>query len=152
MEVINCRRLRAPPDALLERYTGLSPQIEKAFFDIPENSSAFEDAFRAIKRTIRRWDFAEGADLNIPVACHIGCHRSVAMAERIAKKISLWENAPWKVKVYVVHHTLAQVMKRYRHCSQANYQRYEGLKRMTVIGNDKTVRRQYRHGVAYNDL
>lgn len=141
MAIVDCSKLQPPPPAMCNRFTGVNPKIEQSFFSIPENDRLFEKVYRALKSEIRHWTFAEGAELVLPVACMAGCHRSVAMAERLARAISERRRASFRIRIEVQHLNLAiHVLKRKRQ-SQANYDRYRYLEKRVIIGDDYRVRR-----------
>ena len=150
MPLVDCTRLRAPPRHMCNRYTGVNPKIEEEFFSEPNSERVFRTVYRALKSDIRGWDFSEGADLEVPVACMAGCHRSVAMAERLGREISCLEGAPFKLDVCVGHFNVAiEVIKR-KHRSRAKYERYQDLIQRVIIGEGRLVTRIYRNGRRYN--
>ena len=150
MPLVDCTDLRPPPPPMCDRYTGLNPKIEEIFFSDPRNEQVFHSVCRAIKRAIRHWDFSAGPDLEIPVACKAGCHRSVAMAERLGREISCWAGAPFKLGVSVEHFNLGITVVKNKHRSRARYGRYRDLVERAIIGENCLVARMYRHGRGYN--
>lgn len=150
MPLVNCANLPAPPDHMCHRYTGLNPRMEEEVFSEPRNERVFQQVYRALKEEIRSWDFSEGANLEIPVACTAGCHRSVAMAERLGREISYWRGAPLELDICVMHLNVAIKVIRRKRQGRAQYGRYRDLTDRVIIGEHGRVTRIYRNGRAYN--
>ena len=150
MPLVDCTSLRPPPRRTQYRYTGINPELEEEFFSDQRNERAFRTVYRDLKNEIRRWDFSEGPDLEVPVACMAGCHRSVAMAERLGREISHWEEAPFKIKVCVEHQNLATKVIKCKSRSEAEYRRYQDLSDRVIIGEHGRVTRIYRNGRGFN--
>ena len=114
----------------------------------------FNEAYFDLKDAIRHWDFADGRTLIIPVACMAGVHRSVAMAEKLAKRISTWGAAPFELEIQVEHRTLWRCVVYQRDKSPKNRVRYQNLRRRVLtdtrilVKDDNVIRRTYVQGSA----
>ena len=79
----------APPPDLCGAYTGLDEELARSFFSIPKNERTFRNALAELKWDIeRRQPVGCAACL---IHCNIGRHRSVAMAERLARTVGHWD-------------------------------------------------------------
>ena len=148
--LVDCSRLEPPSPATCQRFTGLQPEVVEAVFSNKDTNRLYVSALRTLKHEIRNWDFGDGRYLVVPVACRAGVHRSVAMAERIAKAISKWQRSPFKLAVQAWHQSLWHHVKKHRRDSRANWKRYADLKEIVWCGIDGTVRVLYDEGHPYN--
>ena len=150
MGLVDCSNLQPPSPPTCQRFTGLEPEVAGAVFSNKYTNSVYVSVIRTLKHEIRDWDFGEGRYLVVPVACRAGVHRSVAMAERIAKTISKWQRSPFRLAVQVWHQNLWRHVKKHRRDSRANWKRYVDLKEIVCCGIDGTVRFLYYQGLPYN--
>ena len=150
LKLVDCSRLQPPSPATCNRFTGLEPEVAQAVFSNKTTNSLYVAVIRTLKQTIRDWDFREGRYLVVPVACRAGVHRSVAMAERIAKTISEWQRSPLSLAVQVWHQSLWRHVKRHRRDSRANWKRFVDLNERVHCGRDGTVRGLYYEGHPYD--
>ena len=148
--LVDCTSLRLLLRRMCKRYAGITPKIEEVFFSDQRNERVFWTVYRGLKSEIRRWDFSKGADFEVPVACMRGCHRSVAMAERLGREISCWEGAPFKLKVCVEHLSMVTHVIKRKHRSEAEYRRYRDLRDIIIIGEHRQVTSRYRTGLGFN--
>lgn len=148
--LVDCSRLQPPSPATCARFTGLEPEVVQAVFSNKTTNSLYATVLHTLKHEIRHWDFREGRYLVVPVACRAGVHRSVAMAERIARTISEWQRSPLLLAVQVWHQSLWHHVKRHRRDSRANWKRFVDLNERVCCGRDGTVRGLYYEGLPYN--
>ena len=154
LPLVDCSMLRPPPPPICDEFTGLSPEVREYFFSEPENMARFDEAFFELKDAIRHWDFADGRTLIVPVACKAGMHRSVAMAEKLAKRISSWGAAPFELEIHVEHRTLWRFVVHQRDYCQENRVRYQNLRRRVLtddrilVKEDNILRRTFVQGSA----
>ena len=146
MKLVDCSKLPPPPPELCNRHTGLTREIRRSFFSIPGNYEFYQRVIESFIRRICNWHPANGSVFVVPVACMAGVHRSVATAERIAKKISLWSSCPFKLKVRIEHSNIWPAMKFQSNRSRSNEERFLELAEMVRPGRDGVVRRVYVHG------
>ena len=77
-----------PPEDLCERFTGMDKEIKEAFFAIRQNEDEYQSALRWLGQKLRGWP--RGGCVAVLINCWMGRHRSVAMAERLAKELNSW--------------------------------------------------------------
>lgn len=77
-----------PPHDLCEKFTGLHKEIREAFFAIRDNEEEFQSALKWLGQKLRGWP--RGGCVAVLINCWMGMHRSVAMAERLAKELNSW--------------------------------------------------------------
>ena len=88
-EIINsvdCARLRPPPREICAEHTGLDQQVSNIFFSDEQNNAVFHQKLHEIQAWIATHPKHNGC-VAVLVSCRIGVHRSVAMAERLAKEL-----------------------------------------------------------------
>ena len=138
VKLISCKHLRCPPQRLLEKYTGLDPEISKSFFSDRKNEDAYRDALRRLKGILRDMKDKQ-PHLAVLVSCVHGMHRSVAMAERLAQEVRSWPG----VKVLPCEHVdlKARMERRERRQKAA-----ERRKMMELEHEDRRGRSPYRRG------
>ncbi|KAM0799621.1 hypothetical protein BDR22DRAFT_890203 [Usnea florida] len=77
-----------PPQHLCERFTGKDKEIKEAFFSIRQNEDEFQSALKWLGQKLQGWP--RGGCVAVLINCWMGRHRSVAMAERLAKELNSW--------------------------------------------------------------
>ena len=77
-----------PPEDLCERFTGMNKEIKEAFFAIRQNEDEYQSALKWLGQKLRGWP--RGGCVAVLINCWMGRHRSVAMAERLAKELNSW--------------------------------------------------------------
>ena len=151
LELVDCSDLEPPPAYLCNRFTGLQREISDHFFSIPEHVDILEDVYSDLKEKIRDWSRdTDGHTLLVPVACRAGLHRSVAMAERIAKKISNWHSSRYELRVHVEHRRLWRTIEAQSRDSDAGWKRFCDLRNIVEPMDDGIIRREYDHGRVHN--
>ena len=150
IDLVDCSELQPPSRAICNRFTGLEPEVAQAVFSNHTTSRLYATVLRELKQEIHHWDFREGRCLVVPVACRAGVHRSVAMAERIAKTISEWQRSPLPLAVQVWHQSLWKRVKKHRRDNRASWKRFVDLAETVDRGRDGTVRSLYCEGLPYN--
>jgi len=83
---VECVTLDAPSRELCHRYTGKDRVLSEAFFSNPKNEAVFRSEMASIDEELDR-NTPSDRCLTVLVSCQLGMHRSVAMAERIAKEL-----------------------------------------------------------------
>ena len=83
----------APPSHLCDEYTGLHEVLADSFFSVQSNKDAYDKALRILWRELRQvWKVGpSGSCVACKIHCNIGRHRSVAMAERLARTVGRWD-------------------------------------------------------------
>lgn len=84
-----CHELVPPDEYFLHRWHGLNPELARAFFAFPANENAYREALGLLESQL---DLVPAHVTHVAVltSCRAGMHRSVAMAERLAKEVSRW--------------------------------------------------------------
>ena len=77
-----------PAQHLCERFTGMDKEISEAFFSIRKNEAEFQSALKSLAQKLKGWP--RGGCVAVLINCQMGRHRSVAMAERLAKELNSW--------------------------------------------------------------
>ena len=79
----------APPAKLCDEYTGLQKELADSFFSNRANNDEYYRALRNFEERMKeiRMLTPPGGCVACLVHCNIGRHRSVAMAERLAKEV-----------------------------------------------------------------
>lgn len=95
-----------PPPDLCERFTGLDDEIVEAFFSTRANEDEFHSALRELRQKLKGWP--RGGCVAALINCTAGKHRSVAMAERLAKELRSWDG----FKAECAHLDLGKGMER----------------------------------------
>lgn len=177
LPLVDCSVLRAPPSRLCGRFTGLDPEIQKVFFSSEpgseadsENMAMFKGVCKFLDTRICGWRFAvEGHFLVVPIACTAGIHRSVSMAEKLARDVSYWEFENVRLSIKVEHTKLWRSVRsvantpraRNEYTARARYEdlrfqnhmarmRFEDLSRQVTPGGDDIIRRRYIQGRVRN--
>lgn len=105
---------------MCDQYTGLDYEIEEDFFSSKrgdekkfqdpalfyesKSTALFYETFDRLLNTVKNWNFAiQDHFLKVPVACTAGVHRSVAMAEKLARRVSNWDLKNCNLRVKVKH-------------------------------------------------
>lgn len=101
----------APSRELRQRYTGALPRFAAAFFSLPGHESYYRSMLAALRDQLREVlsdpEFYRssgrhgGRCVAVVLNCRAGMHRSVAVAERLARDVESWQ---WQgVRVGVEH-------------------------------------------------
>ena len=90
-----------PPGDLCEQYTGQDKQLAKSFFAEKANEAEYHRTLGKVGKRLHQVSKHEppGSCVACMIHCHIGRHRSVAMAERLAKAVARWDG----YKVGILH-------------------------------------------------
>ena len=179
---VDCSVLRPPRLELCDRFTGLDPEIEQDFFS-PElqrraasrrraaswrrvesrSTVLFNSTPHRLRSTFLNWSFpVNGNFLVVPIACTAGMHRSVAMAERLARHVSLWEFRNCRLRVNVEHTELWRCVEEDRRINIATRSRYiklfeqeeDNIGEEHKIGDEHIIRKRYRqgHGISVRNV
>ena len=100
---VDCSDLPSPPRSLCKILTGLDRQIAEDFWSYSVNRKRYNQALDDIENILLNIS-GRRQPLGIGVFCVAGTHRSVAMAERLARCMSGWKGV-WIRNV--VHFDLA---------------------------------------------
>ena len=93
----DCRTMQPPPRHLLDLYTGASPTLAHAFFSMPGHETIYLDVYLALEdqlgMLLSNPLLRPGGCVAFLISCRVGMHRSVAMAERLARDVQdLWRD------------------------------------------------------------
>ena len=90
---LNLSKHQPPPEDLCDRYDGLDKVLADSFFSIRANEDEYHTAVAKIKEALDQvWRLKPpGGCVACLIHCNIGRHRSVAMAERLARKVRSWD-------------------------------------------------------------
>ena len=82
-----------PPEDLCDKFDGLDRVLADSFFSIRANEDEYHRAVAKVKEALdQAWRLKPpGGCVACLIHCNIGRHRSVAMAERLAKKVRSWD-------------------------------------------------------------
>lgn len=103
--------MRPPSRDLRQRYTGASPRLAAYFFSLPGHESYYRSMLAALRDQLlevlsdpefRRSSERHGSRcVAVMLNCRAGMHRSVAVAERLARDVESWR---WRgLRVGVEH-------------------------------------------------
>ncbi|CAI6335317.1 unnamed protein product [Periconia digitata] len=93
-----------PPEDMCKLYSGISPAIQDIVMRDPLARGAVMVGVEDIMTFLRARDRKDGFDVAISVCCQIGTHRSVSVAERIARGVEgCCEREARKAMVRLVH-------------------------------------------------
>ena len=111
---IDCAILQPPPHDICYVHSGLEAIVSDTFFSYPENEERFQTAMADIAAILDRPRGREELIIGISVFCKIGCHRSVAMAERLRKGCHRHFREAWieKVKHFNLEKGLQDIRRR----------------------------------------
>ncbi|KAH7410384.1 hypothetical protein DE146DRAFT_733152 [Phaeosphaeria sp. MPI-PUGE-AT-0046c] len=86
---LDLRALPPPPSALCARYSGISPVLQDAVMSSPVARKLVHEAVRDLLNASSGGGNARGRmrEVSMSVCCHLGTHRSVSVAERIAQGV-----------------------------------------------------------------
>lgn len=84
---VECKTLLAPPRQLCDRYTGQDAPLRDDFFSHRANEAAFQENLALLRGKLDRRKRSGGC-FAVLVSCQMDMHRSVAMAERLAKSVA----------------------------------------------------------------
>ena len=82
--------LRPLSKELHRRYCGLDPQIYEGVFALDENETLYRQAIETLSHILKDPRVSQGGSFAVLVSCASGVHRSVAVAERMAKEVREW--------------------------------------------------------------
>lgn len=106
---MSCAKMLPPPTKMVQRYTGLDRKLSDWLFSHREYRVKCTRALDRIDDAIDAWrPSRDGPRLCVIVKCKAGVHRSVAMAERLAKEVRGWEGVRVSIE-YVFLSRLAVV-------------------------------------------
>ncbi|KAL9014440.1 MAG: hypothetical protein Q9173_000922 [Seirophora scorigena] len=99
---IKCHNLAPPSRNMCLRYSGLDRELSDWLFARREYRVKYQRALDKIEDALDRWrPGRDGPRLVAIVKCKAGVHRSVAMAEKLAKEVKRWKGVRTSVE-YVV--------------------------------------------------
>ncbi|MCJ1283237.1 hypothetical protein MMC26_002565 [Xylographa opegraphella] len=108
---IDCTGLRPPSRELQYSMNGTFREFRQAFFADEEARAELLSHTAILYRELRTIMYARGgADVFLVVHCKMGVHRSVSMAEVLAKRARSW----WGVEVRLRHLDLDRNWERYK--------------------------------------
>ena len=118
---LDLSRVQSPPRHLLQMYTGVSFGIAESFFSIPGHEDYYRESLQLLEDRLHsrladpRSRF--GDCVAVAVNCVAGMHRSIAMAERLARDVVRnWHQALIEV---VIEHLDTDVERRVRRAQKA---------------------------------
>lgn len=116
---IDCADLPAPPRDICRAYTGLDTVVSRDLFSHPESVAMFEDALNMIEDDLNGGR-ASRRSVTVLVSCTAGMHRSVAMAERLAREVGSWRHVTAKARHLDLEEGLANgnEARRRRYCER----------------------------------
>ena len=83
--------MQPPPRRLLDMYTGASPTLSLAFFAMPGHETIYRNAYLALEDQLEMLlsnpRHRPGGCVAFLINCRVGMHRSVAMAQRLARDV-----------------------------------------------------------------
>ncbi|MCJ1239385.1 hypothetical protein MMC14_007381 [Varicellaria rhodocarpa] len=92
---INCAILQPPPLSICHNHSGLEAMVSDTFFSYPANEARYKTAIKDIQTLLLKKNNNNNNNnkdrckkpliIGVSVFCSFGCHRSVAMAERLRK-------------------------------------------------------------------
>ncbi|KAI4133285.1 MAG: hypothetical protein LQ338_000343 [Usnochroma carphineum] len=89
---ISCIELEPPPRDMTLRYSGLDRELSDWLFSRGEYRRKYRRAIDKIADAVDRWrPSRHGPRFVAIVKCMAGVHRSVAMAEKLAREVGRWE-------------------------------------------------------------
>ncbi len=103
-------KLSPPEKGIQERFTGRDPELANTFFNTADHEAQYQAMLADTKDTIRRWRCRTkplSDEVAVLVGCHAGMHRSVAIAERLAKDMAGW-HGPGVDSVRCLHMDLGE--------------------------------------------
>lgn len=86
---VPCHELVPPDQHILHHWHGLDPELARAFFAHPANEEAYQQIVALLRSRLLRVP-AHVAHVAVLTSCIAGMHRSVAMAERLAREVGRW--------------------------------------------------------------
>ena len=89
---IDARNFATPKNEMCERYTGRDPEFANTLFNTADHEVLYQRIVADAKNTIRVWRHGANPpeEVAVLVGCKAGMHRSVAVAERLAKEMGKW--------------------------------------------------------------
>lgn len=86
LERFPCHELMPPDRSILNRFHGLNLELSRAFFSKFENELFYQAAIARLRLHLHRLPM-DVTHVAVLTSCTAGMHRSVAMAERLAKEV-----------------------------------------------------------------
>ena len=127
---LDCRGMQPPPRHLLDLYTGASPTLAHAFFSMPGHETTYRTAYRDLEDllgmllTNRNPQIRPGGCVAFLISCRVGMHRSVAMAERLARDMQdLWRENGVRVEVEHLDTDIDRGIRRQQRARVGTYNR-----------------------------
>lgn len=103
---MDCSTMLPPPKELCLQYCGLDRELSDWLFSHQEYRVRFKRALDRIEDGIEAWrPGRDGPRLCVIVNCQAGVHRSVAMAERLARKVNTWRGVRVTIEYVVLSRT-----------------------------------------------
>ena len=99
-----------PKREILNRFTGRDAEFTNTFFNTADHEDRYQEILAEAKdatRAYRPLAKSQGDEVALLVGCHAGMHRSVAVAERLAKDMQEW-HGPGVDSVRCLHMDLAE--------------------------------------------
>lgn len=88
---------------MLLRYNGMDRELSEWFFARREYCVTHDRALDKIDDALERWQpNRHGPRLVVIVRCKAGVHRSVAMAERLAREVRRWDGVRITMRYVVI--------------------------------------------------
>ncbi|KAL8907429.1 MAG: hypothetical protein Q9207_001399 [Kuettlingeria erythrocarpa] len=96
---LNCIDMKPPTREMCNRYNGLDRELSAWLFRHREYHETCERALDKIESAVDGWrPERHGPRLVAIVRCRAGVHRSVAMAEELARVVSRWDGVDVTIK------------------------------------------------------
>ncbi len=89
-------KLAPPKKDIQERFAGRDPELANTFFNTADHEAQYQAMLKATKNSIRTWRCPANPpedEIAVLIGCQAGMHRSVAVAERLAKDIGGWHGS-----------------------------------------------------------
>lgn len=84
-----CHELEPPDPYILHHWHGLNPELAHSFFANPDNEDAYQANVALLHSSLDRVPQSM-THVAVLTSCRAGMHRSVAMAERLAREVGGW--------------------------------------------------------------
>ncbi|KAL8916086.1 MAG: hypothetical protein Q9208_008711, partial [Pyrenodesmia sp. 3 TL-2023] len=89
---LSCINMKPPPSEMCRRCNGLDRELSDWLFRHGEYQEVCDRALDKIERAVDRWrPERHGPRLVAVIKCRAGVHRSVAMAEELARTVERWD-------------------------------------------------------------
>ncbi|KAI4186669.1 MAG: hypothetical protein L6R41_003343 [Letrouitia leprolyta] len=105
---ISCAKMLPPPNELCSRYCGLDRELSDWLFSHREYRARCSWALDMIQDGIDAWrPSRDRPRLCVIVKCKLGVHRSVAMAEKLARIVSGWRGVRVTIEYVILSRSAA---------------------------------------------